>query len=363
MQSVKMIKFSLSVNHILAGLAYKTLEELQLPFVYSQTARAGILGHPNLLSGLTFKHRFESDRIEFFHFYTPLDMEEAAFNRVVHALDLLDPGRGSIYSENAELIADMEPMFEPALLIEPRIDRVLSDQMLGITAIIARGEGDRVTQAVLENGYSTPMASYGLGMGIRSRLGLVRIAIPPEKEILHHAVYHRDADAVMQLIRAEAQLDLPGKGFMYSYPLRWAKINTKTHLGDESRLASPEQMIAAIDELKGNIEWRRKSAYTSDAKPSKHKRKLANVVFIGERGVSEKVTEAAFALGAGGATMTRCRFFDYSSSPLKFDGTHERERCGLAVRQEIVDDLCIAVAEKGFFKKGGIVELSEVEPA
>ena len=48
----------------------------------------------------------------------------------------------------------------------------------------------------------------------------------------------------------------PGRGFMYSIPVTDGLINVSSTVSNSSFGASMEQVIAAIDDMKGSKDWR-----------------------------------------------------------------------------------------------------------
>ncbi len=60
-------------------------------------------------------------------------------------------------------------------------------ELKGITCIVQRGEGDRIAKISLNTGASVPITTHGTGSGVRDKLGLLRITIPPEKELINLA--------------------------------------------------------------------------------------------------------------------------------------------------------------------------------
>lgn len=61
------------------------------------------------------------------------------------------------------------------------IEQLLSTEMHLISLIGARGDAGQLCHALLTRGYPSPSIAYGMGMGTRSRMGLLRITISPEK--------------------------------------------------------------------------------------------------------------------------------------------------------------------------------------
>jgi hypothetical protein len=57
----------------------------------------------------------------------------------------------------------------------------LLGDLSGIGCILPRGLGDPIARIALELGTCVPAITFGIGTGLRDRLGLLRIAIPAER--------------------------------------------------------------------------------------------------------------------------------------------------------------------------------------
>jgi nitrogen regulatory protein P-II 1 len=84
-----------------------------------------------------------------------------------------------------------------------------------ITCIVERGEGDSIVDAAKKAGATAATIFFARGTGIREKLGLLGIAIQPEKEIIEIVIDKEHADGVFDAMADAGQLHLPGKGFIY----------------------------------------------------------------------------------------------------------------------------------------------------
>lgn len=91
-----------------------------------------------------------------------------------------------------------------------------------IIAIIQRGEADKVVAAAIRSGAPAATVFYGRGQGIRERLGLLGLAIQPEKEIIFIIVEERLVDQVLRAMVKAGRLDQPGLGFVFVVPVERA---------------------------------------------------------------------------------------------------------------------------------------------
>lgn len=179
-------------------------------------------------------------------------------------LDL--PGMGSLFCQDVVLLKS-HPLFREVEQIDysSQSQGQYSHELMGVVCTVTKGEGDNIARLLLEMGISVPTISYGMGTGLRDKLGLLRIAIPADKETLHFLVSRYDAEHVFERLIQEGKLNQPGRGFINLFPVRKGRINTKLSHGRSGQAASIDQIVSAIDELKGNIVWRRADHFFTDS--------------------------------------------------------------------------------------------------
>ncbi len=88
-----------------------------------------------------------------------------------------------------------------------------------ITAVVLRGKADEPVQAAIKAGAQGATIVFGRGQGIRERLGLLGLAIQPEKEIIFIVIEERLLDRVLTAMVKAGNLDQPGVGFVYVTPV------------------------------------------------------------------------------------------------------------------------------------------------
>lgn len=88
-----------------------------------------------------------------------------------------------------------------------------------IVAIVQRGKADRPIKAALRAGASSAVAFFGRGLGIRERLGLLGLAVQPEKEIVLIVVPEDQVNVVVRAMVRAGNLDQPGVGFLFVLPV------------------------------------------------------------------------------------------------------------------------------------------------
>jgi nitrogen regulatory protein P-II 1 len=88
-----------------------------------------------------------------------------------------------------------------------------------IMAIVQRGKADKPIKAALKAGAQSAVAFFGRGLGIRERLGLLGLAVQPEKEIVMIVVPVSLTDLVVRAMVRAGNLDQPGVGFLFVMPV------------------------------------------------------------------------------------------------------------------------------------------------
>ena len=84
-----------------------------------------------------------------------------------------------------------------------------------ITAIVQRGKADASVQAALKAGAQGATVVFGRGQGMRERLGLLGLAVQPEKEVISIVVEDALLEPVLTAMVRAGKLDQPGVGFVY----------------------------------------------------------------------------------------------------------------------------------------------------
>ncbi|MFP4162414.1 MAG: hypothetical protein ACLFQB_00340 [Chitinispirillaceae bacterium] len=283
-------------------------------------------------------HRTElisSNSVDIISFLVSADLEMRALQLIADAFKLNIFGSGSVYSENVEVIRDSGTIALNSDPPQPQENRFrMQKQLTGICCIVLRGMGDLVARVALETGSCVPTITYGQGAGLRDRLGLWRITIPAEKEIVTLIVNSFEVEEIMSIIVDSVKLDQPGKGFIYQFPVHRGLINMKVSQGTRSQAASMEQVVLALDEIKGGTEWRRRRLSVPFA-GIRQKRFLTNLKELAlhcDEGNGEDYVKIAMGAGASGATISEYRHLQ-SGEPRKVSPA--REKCSIIVPPEL----------------------------
>ncbi|MBE9526045.1 MAG: P-II family nitrogen regulator [Proteobacteria bacterium] len=85
-----------------------------------------------------------------------------------------------------------------------------------ITCIVQEGRGDVILEAARKLGVSLGARIYhAKGTGARELFGLWGVAVDTEKDVVSVLVSAEQRDVVFDALYLAAELDAPGKGFMY----------------------------------------------------------------------------------------------------------------------------------------------------
>ena len=298
-----------------------------------------------------------ADRIIFF---VPKAYADASMQALVNACNLGVPGRGSIICEDVDIIVGSAWEDNP-IIVDPGVDTtIIRDNMVNITCTVVKGEGNAIANAVLGLGMPMPQVTTGLGMGLRDKLGLVRIALSAEKEVVHAKVSKHEANDILDSIIDAGKLDRFGSGFIYMSPITKGVFNTMVIRG-QRYTASIEQIIAAVDDLKRSTNWRKRSfGSEGNVKKRTYMHDLVSLTLICNEGRATDLVRAAMAVGAGGATIGKLSY-------TRIDGAKSaiipaREITDLVVGKGVVDDIVKTMEAEGVFdnETAGIISLKPV---
>jgi hypothetical protein len=229
---------------------------------------------------------------------------------LIRELDLHTPGHGAIFAQELQELGGSDL---PVVDLKHEHGRHIPQDLTLITGIQSlSGSGESLARLALNLGAGVPIVSLGTGAGVRDRLGLIRITISPEKELVNLMVPSHDADGLQALLIDEGHLDRPGGGFLYQTPIRFGLMDSLLRVGRQEHAASLEQIIAAIDDLKKGTTWRKR---LFDARSAPGHRlppgvSYREVCFVCPDGDGAAFVQAAMTVGAAGATISRIRALD-----------------------------------------------------
>lgn len=339
-------KFTCSVYRFASNAVAETLKHCSIEEYSLQQARALVSVDRKrfLFSGSGYMENI----LDTYHFSCDPEKENEIFEKLVKNLSLDQEGRGTLFVEPAIIIEESDDVDFDISSSDLDIGHV-DTNLMGIYCIIQRGRGDIIAKTALDAGSSVPSIYYGVGGGIRDRMGLIRITIPSEKEMANIIVAEHDCKGMMNILIDAGNLDRPGMGFIFNYPVNRAVIDTRTHIGRNRASASIGQIVKAIDSIKGNTEWRKRVINPLNIKERSFLENLDNITLICDDTKAKEMLDIAMCSGATGATLSKSRRNVLS----KDHSAHHKKSVemadmvvGTAQKKEIIK----ALIEAGFFK-------------
>jgi nitrogen regulatory protein PII len=103
-------------------------------------------------------------------------------------------------------------------------------EVANITCVIQKGLADTVNTSLLNVGVQGATVHYGVGTGVRERMGILGIAVDVEREIMSVLVPLDQVDRIFERIFLAANLDIPGNGYIFVTPLLQAATYIPPHL-------------------------------------------------------------------------------------------------------------------------------------
>jgi len=260
-------------------------------------------------------------------------------------------GRGSIFVQSIGL-----QRFESLSFDTDKLEKLSTEGKLPheehilFTCIVPRGLGDSVARAILDQGVCVPIVFYGTGVGLRDRLGLMRITVPVEKEVLWFAVPRSDMNHLERSIITKARLDVPGQGFLYQFFVRAPVVNLRVRYGKPIHAATMEQVITALDEVRGSSEWRRFGSRKSESFGKGKSDRNRALFFIGEEEDVEAFRRTAMENGARGATLNELEMRSYTGRKAgQVMESNSRLLCDIVTSRAIEEKLLETIAKTDLF--------------
>jgi len=334
----------------------QVLTELELPEVFIQRCKQTFLQDKRDFLGLRPVVKLDESRALIYRMYVPAVYEESVMRRIIDATDLGMGGRGSIFSQHIGILRGTPLAFDIEKLdsLCEKKERLFSEEHALIACTVSRGAGDALAQAILELGIGVPVVFFGTGAGLRDRLGLLRVTIPIEKEIIWFLVSCSDADLVEKSIIPRANLDVPGNGFLYRCFVHAPVVNLRIRHGERAHAATMEQVIAALDEVQGSNDWRRFGSRKREHKSGEGKSvNTRGLFFIGDEADIELFRKEAIENGARGATFNPVEMRSYRAlTHGKAMESNSRQLCDIITTPETEEKIRFAAIKKGLFNEG-----------
>ena len=218
-----------------------------------------------------------------------------------------------------------------------------------ITCICQRGKAEKIASAAIREGSASPIINFGEGKGVRDRMGMFKIAVNPEKEIINVVTDELEGQRTFDAMVEAGKLYTPGMGFIYYTQVPSGVVNLHTSISASHSEATPEQIIKAIDELKGSKRWRIAQAgiISESHVDRKDLKDLTNLRLVVSRGHGDAMIYSAMHNGAQGATRSYANLLGaekiYSNSGREIND--EKEVIDFHVGPDNVDTLIKAFEE------------------
>ena len=327
------------------------------------TARSPVVAEGGLFGGT----RIIDDPIEILSFLVPAESEDQVVSLIVTVGRLDLPGRGSVCSAAVEL-----PNAEnDGHVNQVRVDGLpvvnTARDVTGICCIVQRGQGNPVGRVALDTGACVPSVTFGTGLGVRDKMSLLRITIPADKELIWTTTSSPDADILFNGMIEAGQLDQPGKGFIYMFPLNQAHLNMDVNRGILHAAASIEQIIVAIDGILGSIDWRQRIDINDAQSERNYLTGLVDFSLICNEGSGDALVGAAMAAGAAGASIAKVKQVNPKDSDEQGRGAKPaaREACYMIISKDAMPGILDALDAVDCFgaEHSGLVITSETNKA
>lgn len=346
-------RITLMIHHGLKNQALEVVKSLGCNSIFMESARTvRIHEKPTLWTILGFEEPIEDSPTDIIRFIVAKEQSEKVALFLINKLDLRIPGRGSVFAQD---VFELGGSDVPKLKIEDKFTEgnVIHDltMITGIQSISATG--DNISQVALKHGAGLPTVSLGKGTGIRDRLGLLRITITPEKELTYLLVPSFDANGLQNMLIEKGKLNRPGGGFMYQTSVTCGLVDPLIRVGNQNQTASMEQIVAAIDDLKQNTDWRKRTFENSGERILASETVFSHreISFICPVGHSDDYVQNAMDVGAAGATMTSMRRICFNEDENEDNMTSTYENAIMCVKNEeadkIIESIIKLAEEKG----------------
>jgi len=343
------IEITIVANKEIASAVLEDLESIGIEYSNSTAGRRVLLQERKGLlkmvgSGKSLVH----DPITIITFLISSEVEREILSFIIKKGRLNIPGRGTVFSKEVTLIKAHELCRENKIRNIEIVKRELLTDLAGICCIAQSGEGNILGKVGLETGSGVPAITLGIGTGVRDKIGLWRVTIPAEKEIVNLVTTSHHVERVMEMMIDIGALDQPGKGFIYLYPIKMGSVNMKAYVGLSSQPASIEQIVSVIDGIKGGSRWRRRefSKYPASGKKIKYLNDLVNFTLICNEGRATDLIKAAMDAGVRGATISKLKYRCIEKSESK-EISPAREISEMIISKNQIEGVVKALEESG----------------
>ncbi|MCG2634533.1 MAG: hypothetical protein J4A00_06365 [Gammaproteobacteria bacterium] len=171
------------------------------------------------------------------------------------------PGAGAVFTIPCEevIYSTDYPVWSPSSSSGSNASLNIKENLTAIYCITGRDEIEAISRAAVQAGGHGPVVQLCQGRGLRAGLGWLRITSKANKEVLAVVVDNTDADNVFDAIIRAGRIGSPGRGIAYRIPVQKGVVNLTSVYGHAHQAATLEQIVTAIDEIKGDSHWRDQS--------------------------------------------------------------------------------------------------------
>ena len=233
--------------------------------IFDVTARGSVLNEGGFLQRMFPPPAPEQHLLQTL---VPNDKVDAVTDAAVQAGNLNRVGAGAVFVIDCNDTRHTEKFPAPSSSVEDAngSSGTYTADLEAICCICEIGIADDIAKAALQNGAPGPTVTFGEGGGVRDKIPLLRITKGPEKEFVWCVVDKNDADEIFADMARAGHISEPGRGFMYSIPVSSGIVNVSSVASTAAHGANMEQVIAAIDEIKGGKDWRATAAESAKSK-------------------------------------------------------------------------------------------------
>ncbi len=344
-------KITVMINREISGKILAGLKEAGVQDIGITNARALVIQERKGLLTRRKKEDLVGTPLDIITFLVPPEASDSILNLVIDRGDLTVQGRGSSHVEEVTVPAAHE-VFEEAAPPDAGLEKSgRALQLLQrVCCIVQRGQGAAIAKVALYTGAGVPAIYYGTGTGVRDKMGLLRITIPAEKEIVAVSTTPHNAELIMDMMIDVGQLNQPGKGFIFTHMLKKGIADLQVSRGERRHAATIEQVVAAIDQIQGDTVWRRWAGAETRFKYRRRKywSDLVDMMLFCNAGMGAELVRAAMDAGVPGATIHTLRHISPPESPLSRIGL-SRDVCSMAVPSGMIPQATQALDEAGAF--------------
>ena len=271
--------------------------------IFEVTARGSVLNEGGFLQRMFPPPAPEQHLLQTL---VPNDKVDAVTDAAVQAGNLNRVGAGAVFVIDCNDTRHTEKFPAPSSSTEDAnaSSGTYAADLEAICCICEIGIADDIAKAALQNGAPGPTVTFGEGGGVRDKIPLLRITKGPEKEFVWCVVDKNEADEIFADMARAGHISEPGRGFMYSIPVSSGIVNVSSVAATAAHGANMEQVIAAIDEIKGDKDWRATAAESAKSKAFKTNplKDLIGLYCIVPRDNYSDVYDAILAAGAPGVS-------------------------------------------------------------